>query len=666
MSSEPKNQEFLYDEIMAKLDLIQDDQVIKDSQKLVDQHEQSGIVDEALFDEIKNSQPEFKPTRPKSPIRRILDEEEDENSEEEEQLTRTAAVYEDEPEDIEDYESVDERDEIYRDLKNTVGKMAFKSIVFFLLSVVAVYLFIAGFKPALFGNNIDGALYQVAHLAIDTACIVFSVSIFTHGLSLLLRARADTDTLLSLLCAALIILRITNLIKPDLVPYQLNLEPMLTIGLFYNVSAKKKIAGNIKRNFKSSASNGDKLTISIPASCEANNALILETGEGSDVVYAHRTGLVSKFIDHSYGDYDWDRNIQHFLFGSLLFIAAGVVALIQLADLGSALLFPAAAISLSLPFFSRYFYACSIWKVGKKIRKKGGILTSAESAVEFKDSELLVVEEDELLGDDAVLLQGVKAIGDMQIDTLITYIAALFSKGNSPLRPLFMKMIDENSVKLPIVHDRYYHEGMGYSCLIQSKMFLVGNAALMKHFNIEFPEQYANLKWSGTKYPVFVAYHKSPVGVFITSYEPNKNTLEGLLLAEEHHIGVAVSAGDFNLDYNLLKELYPMVDCKSFLHLLTKTTTKFCVPQLERREKSGDLISSKSGFKGIMAALVGAKKLLVALKINMVIRILYTIISLALIFFIALNGYSANTALQILLFQFIWLAPVCAICTFCK
>lgn len=667
MNYEPKDQESIFDEIMSKIDSIQQDHIINESKKMIEGRDQKGIVDEAIFDEIKNSPQNFKSVKPKSPIRKILDEEEDENTEEEERpLPAAAAIYEEPLEDIEDYESIDERDEIYRDLKNTVGKMAAKSIALFLIVVISLYLFMAGFKPAMFGNKVDSPWFQIIHLALDGVCFAFSFSIFTQGLLRLLRAKADSDTLLALLCISLIVVRIVNLISPDFLPYSLNLEPMLTIGLYFNVVSKKKIASNIKRNFKHSATGGDKLTISMPISCETNNNLILETGEGGDVVYAHRTGLVSKFIDHSYSDYEWDSGIQRFLFGTLLFIVAGFIALAQLVGWGAAILFPATALAVSLPFFARYFYANSMWKVGKKIRKRGGVLTSAKSADQLKDAELLVVSQEELLGDDAVLLQGVKAIGDMQIDRLITNLAALFSHEMIPLKSLFLKMIDSNSVALPRVDDIYYHEGLGYTCLIDSKMFLVGNAEFMKNFNIEFPKELTELKLNGCKFPVYVAYHKSPVGVFIVGYESNKHTLDGLLYAEEKNLGIGVVSRDFNFGPELMKKLYPMINVESFVHFLTKKTGDECLEQLIPKAKSADLVSSRNGFKGIVASLLGAKKLLSALKTNLVIRILYTILSMALIFFIALSGYSANTALQILAFQGIWMVPVCAICIFCK
>ncbi len=674
MSFESNDQKSSFDEIMEKINAIQQEaSIVESSQKLIDAREseadgaESGddfLIDESIFDQIMDEKKNSSDPKEKSVIRRLIDGDEEENDEQDEPPVRSA-IYDDEPTDIEDFEAEEDRDAIYRDLKNIVGKMAVKMIFLLLLSIASLYLFIAGFHPVLFGGNVETAWYDIAFLAVDILCIGVSFGIFSQGILRLLRARADTDTLLALLAVALVVVRIAGLIKPDLFAYNLNFEPMLALGLCFNVSAKKKIAANIKKNFKFIASTGDKLTVSVPPSCEANNSLILETGEGGDVMYAHPTALVSKYIEHSYSDFDWDYKYQHLWFAMLIVILAGTVAVSQLTGWGEALLFPAAALAPSVPFFSRHFYAASISKNGRKIRKNGGILTSAQSAKELEDSDLLVISEEDFLGSDAVLLQGVKAMGDIQIDDLITNIAALFNDVGTPLKPLFLKMIDKDTVDLPRVDDSYYHEGMGYSCLIHSKMFLVGNRKLMEHFNIEFPKQLTELQLKDCRFPVYVAYHKSPAGIFITSFERNKHTEAAVRIAEEERVGVGIVSNNFLFNNELLQKMYPSAQPDLF-HFISYETGKACRPYMKRLEKSPDLIGSITGARGLVACLYGASKLLTALKINSVIRIIYSIIALALIFFIALAGYSANTALQVLAFQAIWLVPVCAVCTFCK
>ena len=677
MSFEPKDSKSTLDEIMAKINEIQQESQAEESTKRLN-HDHDKIlneaedvpfpIDEELFDLIKEERTvSAEPEKEKSVIRRLLDGEEDENEEHEEPVARSM-IFDDAPEnveDIEDFEAEEERDEIYRDLKNTVGKMAMKMIFIFFICLASIYLFVAGFHPALFGGNIDTPWFDAAFLAVDALCIFVSFGIFTQGLSHLLRLRADTDTLLALLSITLVIVRVIALIKPDLFAYELSFEPMLTIGLLYNVIAKKKIATNIKKNFKFISTSGDKLTVTAPPSCEVNNNVILETGEGGEIVYAHSTGLVSKFIDHSYSDFEWDSKLQHLFFVILVAVVAGTIVVSQLTGWGAALLFPAAAISITTPFFSRYFYANSMAKIGKKTRKNGGILTSANSAKELSNSDLVVLSEEDFLGNEAVLLQGVKAMGDVQIDDLITNIAALFNAVGTPLKPLFLKMIDQNSVSLPRVDDIYYHEGMGYTCLIHSKMFLVGNDRLMEKFNIEFPKALKELKLKDCRFPVYVAYQCLPAGIFIASYERNKHTEAMIHLAEEGQIGIGIVSNDFLFDRDLLKRLYPGVQSELF-HFLSAKTGSACAPLLERVAKSPDLIGSVTGARGILSCLNGAKKLISALKINTIIRVLYPILALALIFFIALAGYSANTALQILAFQAIWFIPVSVICTFCK
>lgn len=663
-----QDQQSVLDEIMAKINALQQGEQTDSSSKSDIKEEKSAfsgtIVDEALFDSIKDQKSHAEASRSKSVIRRLIDGEEDENDEEDEPALHSA-IFDDVPEDIQDFEKEEDRDEIYRDLKNIVGKMALKTTFMFLLSVASLYMFAAGFYPFLFGGSIDNTFFRIAMLCIDVFCLVLSFGIFMQGLSRLLHARADTDTLLALLWLSVTVVRVVSLFKPSLFHCQMNLEPMLTLGLWFNVLSKKKIASNIKKNFKLISTSSDKLTVTVPASCETNNALILETEEGGDVMYAHSTSLVSEYIDHSYSDFDSDRNLNRFLFLTVIFVIAFTVMISQLKGGAEAILFPAAALSVSVPFFSRFHFATSVFKNGKKIRKNGGILTSVQSAKELEDSDLLIISEEDFLGKDSVLLQGVKALGETQIDDLITNIAALFNEVGTPLKPLFLKMIDAGSVNLPRVDDIYYHEGMGYSCLIHSKLFMVGNRRLMEHFNIDFPEQLMNIQLKDGRFPVFVSYQKLPAGIFIASYEKNKDTEAAIRIAEEERVSVGIVSNDFLFDSSLLNKMYP-TQCPELFHFISSKTGAECRAHLHHLDKSPDLIASVRGLRGLMACLFGASKVLGAIKVNTIIRVLYIILSLSLILFMALSSYSAHTAFHILAFQAIWLIPVCAICTFCK
>ncbi|MBQ7935898.1 MAG: hypothetical protein IJ333_06070, partial [Clostridia bacterium] len=672
---EPKDQKSDIEELIARINTLQQvDSVIEDSKKVIHSHEnedyqeplppKDAVVDEAIFDAVKSGKKDQYAVKEKSALRRLLDEDEDENDEEEE-LKAASRLYDDVQEDIEDVESEDDRDAIYRDLKNIVGKMAVKTVALFLVSLISVGLFIIGLNGDTFEFANNTIWFQLALLAVDLACCGLSFGIFTQGLAKLLRFQADSDTLLALFFVSLTVMRVACMIRPEIQVHPMYLEPMLAIGLYFNVLSKKKIATNIKKNFKATGSPGDKLTATLQPSCEVKNELILETGEGGEVIYAHRTGLVSQYIDHSYSDFDCDRRLYRFLFGTVLLIVVGTVAVSQLTGWEAALQFPAAAFALCVPFFSRYYYAASIQKNGRKIRKNGGILTSVASVKELEDADLLMVSEEDFLGKDAVLLQGVKALGTLQIDELITDIAALYNCVGTPLKRLFLKMIDQKSVQLPRVDDIYYHNGLGYSCLIHSKMFLVGNWELMQQFNVDFPKQFSQLQLKGCHYPVYVAYQNAPAGIFITSYERNETTERAVELAVAEQVSIGLISNDFLFDRKLLQTLYPEAH-ESLFHFISPKTGEACKPFLARQEKAPDLIASTKGMQGLLSCLYGSSKLLTALKINRMIRLLYTVLSIGLIIFIALAGYSEDTALQILIFQSIWTAVVYLVCTFCK
>ncbi len=671
MSFEPKDQNIDFEDLINRINALQDvETIVKDSKSAIENHESvtshhpsdSSIVDEDIFNSVKNKKKDQFQSKEKSVIRRLLDEDEDENDADEEP---NLPIYDEVREDIEDFESEDEKDEIYRDLKNIVGKMAVKTIALFLVSIVSVVLFIYGINNGSADYGAKTILFQLSLLAVDIVCFALSFGIFLDGLARLLRLRADTDTLLALFFIALFVMRLSCMIHPELQAYPLYLEPMLAIGLYFNVLSKKKIASNIKNNFRQIASSGDVLTATLQPNCEVKNELILETGEGGEILFAHQTGLVSQYIDHSYSDFEYDRSLHRFLFIIVVGVFAGTVAVGQLTGWKEALLFPATAFALSIPFFSRYSYAASIAKNGRKIRKNGGVLTSVESAKSIEDADLIMISEEDFLGKDAVLLQGVKALGDLQIDELITNISALFNCVGTPLKRLFMKMIDTSTVQLPRVDDIYYHSGQGYSCLIHSKMFLVGNWELMQQFNVDFPLQFSQMKLKGCHYPVYVAYKNEPAGIFIASYEHNEATERAIEIAIAEQVGVGLVSKNFLFTQPLLKKLYPNIDTDLF-HIISPNTGEACKEFLQPCSKSPDLIASKRGPQGLMACLYGASKMLTALKINRIIRILYSLLSLGLIFFIALAGYSNDTSIQIFIFQGIWTAVVYLICTFCK
>ncbi len=671
--SEPRT---ALDEVFEKIEAIQkESQLVEETRRLIEKNQLSGresdsssVVDGDLFDKIKTNKtitPEkSEPPKEKSPIRRLLDEEEDEN-EEGEEAEVLSALYDDVSDEITDFEHEEDRDEIYRDLKLTVGKMAVKQFALLLLSLASLYLFIGGFEPSLIGGSVDAPWYKVAFLVVDILCWLLSVSIFGQGLKKLLRAKADTDTLLALLAVALVVTRGISLINPTMLLHHFYLEPFLVIGLFFNVVAKKRIASNIKHNFKMVATGEDKLTVTVPASCENNNALILETGEGGDVMYAHKTRLVAKFIEHSYSDFNFEHKMERFQFCCLILMTVFTVLIAQLTGWKEALMFPSVALAVSVPFFSRLYYGASIYSVGKKVRKNGGILTSVESAKALADGDLLVVSEEDFIGENAVLLQGIRAMGEMQIDDLITNIAALFNRVGTPLQPLFFEMIDQKTVSLPRVDDIYYHEGMGYSCLIHSKMFLVGNRKLMEHFNISFPQSLMALDLKDGHFPVYVSYHKSAAGIFLASYESSEDVEVAVEAAGDELIGLGIVSNSFLFDKTMLKKLYPCLN-PDFVHLISSKTGASSRPLLSRCEKSDDPLASVTGCRGLIAGLLGGRKLLLSLKISRAIKILYLLVSLGLIFFIALAGYSPNTAWQMMVFQLIWLLPTWIICSFCK
>ena len=222
MNNEFKDQEAVFDEIMEKIDQLQKEDALTPP-------DASFVVDQAVFNEVKNSR-KYPDYEQKSPIRRFLDGDEEENDADEEVPTYPA-VYDNPQPDIEDFESIDDREEIYRDLKNTIGRMAVKSIVTFILFLISLGLFLSEVFPSIVSTDVSSVWFQVCNLCLDILSVIIFFSVFSQGFLKLFHARADTDTLLSLFSVSLIALSITRMINPALIPYSITLEPIFFINL---------------------------------------------------------------------------------------------------------------------------------------------------------------------------------------------------------------------------------------------------------------------------------------------------------------------------------------------------------------------------------------------------------------------------------------------------
>ena len=80
MKNEPKDQESFFDEIMDRINAIQQDQMIEESKKFIEQcasrqeaeKAQQNVVDQEIFNEVKNASKDAA-VKEKSPIRRLLE-----------------------------------------------------------------------------------------------------------------------------------------------------------------------------------------------------------------------------------------------------------------------------------------------------------------------------------------------------------------------------------------------------------------------------------------------------------------------------------------------------------------------------------------------------------------------------------------------------------------
>ena len=612
-------------------------------------------IDEKAFDEIKSS----KKHNAILDFAKGADEEDDDEAE----LLQNSRQSQPEPEEIDDYEGPGDREEILADLKRTYFNVSLKSILLLILSLLSAALLVFRFllpqdSSFVYSYVNSPRVFVVVNLALTLITVFLCFGALWDGLIKLFTAKCTPDTYLALQAITVIGLDLLYIIRPAVFEgFSFAVFDFIFIFvMFCNLRGKRMILNNIKKNFVIAAADGEKNVLRRPRDDELTNDLIIETGRGDDIVYNTKCSVVTGIIENSYMDFKADKPTYTVSFAAViitLVLAAGLYFLRSSFTL--VLLFLTAAFAISSSFFGVLHFAIPICKAGKKARKQGAVIVGSSKVDEFEDEQLLIVDESDIFH---VALNGIKVMGNYKIDEAIINISAIFNRVGGPLKKIFMDMLENDQGLLPRVDDLYYHDSLGYSCLINSKIFLVGNSGLMKHFGIETEQASVldNVFEDQAKSVLFAAYNGKLVAVFILSYSIDDWQQNALAICQKEDISIALAEHDFNIDSSMLKKLVGE-GYEQFISILSYKTSTGCFKRLAYTERQPAVLVSTTGLKGIVSVLSIYKRLGFALKSQRVVKILSSFIGIGLISFITFTSTpGASIVLHILIYQLIWSA----------
>lgn len=570
-------------------------------------------------------------------------------------------------EEIYDYTSEEDREAIIAELKKITASSSVRVLFTFILCAISALFFaVSNSWISLPGINIetDFKTFTVISFGLSVLSAVVNFNSIAIGLKSIAKLKFNVESFIVSILLLNVVLNICYLTKQSTDgTVFISFDFILSLFLLLNIFSKKLIAKTIYKNFLITSADGCKNVINTPNNEEALNDIMLETGCQSDIVYASKTEFVSDFIDKSFEDFEpKNSKIEAVLF--FVSFAMAIVYFVFKHSFEASLIYLISALSLICPMLFAFSFATPLFLNSKKTRKHGGVILGSKSASTLNDVQTLIVDDSDIFN---ASLNGIRLYGDSSIDDAILYLNALYSKVGGPLTNLFSDMLSDNIVSLPRIDDIYYHDTMGYSGLIHSKVFVAGNKKLMDHFGVEVDDsEYEIIYQQKSKHVLFVAYDGKLMGVFLLSYSLSHGVKKAFEICEKNQIAVCIAERDPNVNSKTLFGAYTPKE-KILFNIISFRTARKCFEKFETQHKSSSLIISRTGIKGLAVALGCCKTLMFAFKTNKVIRILASVLALPLVsFLLFFSDASAYLSAQILIYQLLWSLPILFVSLFSK
>ncbi len=575
----------------------------------------------------------------------------------------------DETEEIDDFETLDEREDILLDLKKMNSSAAFKSSLTFILTLISGLMFLAlqlGVSVPGLAITSGSKLFLTFVLSISVVASIVNINSLFKGLLSLVKLKCTPETMIFLAFVSNTLLNLFYLLgntsfNGDFISFDF----VYMLLLMFNIMSKKILAKNILKNFMIASSEGQKTVVDRPEMEEIANDIILETGNGGDILYATKSRFVTDFIHNSFKDFDiCSKHSPFYTFCCVIIFALSVLTYFLTKNFVHMLAYSAGAFCVVTPLLLTFSQAVPIFNNSNRARRFGGAIVGSESAYALEDAQTLIVDDSDVFN---VALNGIRMFGDTEIDECILYLCSLYNTVGGPLKNLFTDMLSESIPSIPRCDEVYYHETMGFSCLIHSKVFVVGNKNLMNHFGIEVDDsEFEIIYQQKSKNVLFVAYDGKLMGVFLLTYSLSHGVSKAFSLFENDQINVAIAERDANITTSLLYNNFKTSD-KSLFSIMNFRTARNCFSKFELKNKTPSILLSNTGLKGIAAAFHGCRAMLFAMKANQVIKTISSLMAIVLItFLLVFSAPSLSLPMHIIAYQLLWSLPILFVSLFSK
>ena len=246
-------------------------------------------------------------------------------------------------------------------------------------------------------------------------------------------------------------------------------------------------------------------------------------------------------------------------------------------------------------------------------------------------------------------LNGVKVFQNYPLDKVISVTATLIRDTGSGLDRTFHELLRSQGTVYRRAEDLCCYEG-GASAVIRGEHVLVGSSAFMHLMEVPMPQGL------NVKNAVFCAIDGELAGIFALSYALHATVRPSIGALIDNKISPILVTRDFNLIPSMLRQRFKLPAEK--MEFPEHTRRRALSSQRQTHDRPLVCVLCREGIGPLSEAVVGAKRLHLAARVNSALAAVGSVIGVLLAFYLtAQMAFGSLSVLNLLVFLLMWLVP---------
>lgn len=287
--------------------------------------------------------------------------------------------------------------------------------------------------------------------------------------------------------------------------------------------------------------------------------------------------------------------------------------------------------------------------LSRRLARAGAALAGWEGIRRQSKGSGVLLTDTDLFPPGSISLNGVKVFQNHPLDKVIAITATMIHEMGSGLDRTFYELLHSQGVTYRKVDQIKFYEG-GASAVIRGEQILVGNVSFMHMMDVPITQG------RNVKNAVFCAINGELAGIFALNYSLHVSIRPALYSLIENRIPPILATRDFNLLPSMLHHRFKLPAGK------TQFPSHDRRRELSAPDQKHDhplvCVLCREGIAPLAEAIVGAKRLNTATRLNAVLAVVGSAIGLLLTFYLtAQTAFTSLSVFNMFVFLLMWLVP---------